>query len=247
MLDFDLTDRIMVSSGLASSLRARGIYDQKTFSLEISKGPLLEYLTSLPLEFYKRFHIGCSSDGRPPSFSYKSVMPCEEELYLMYDRKLNGNGNEIWPTDEKKERDLEKLAVEFSNPVAYNERIIIGCHVASGMSISHPHVEISIQNCNINYVDSLEDLQGIDGGFVSYLRKAVEDRIKGSILDYHDGPNKNNELLNSGLLIKDMKEIGIPAGQFVSEFIRLYSGSVGDISLFEEFEWNNEECKDFLY
>ncbi|UCG95484.1 MAG: hypothetical protein JSV92_00310 [archaeon] len=238
MIEFNI-EGANVSGGLFSALDVRGLRGQKTFKLDIKKGPLFTYLTSLPnaSRFINEFHIGCSTDNRSPSiFYYTPDYRKNEVLYMNYHRTLNGKGGSRFPKDGKGERDLEALAIEFSNLSAYDEKLILGYVGLSGGLCINSHVDVNISNNIIEYIDNMAELygMGIDGLFLS---NAVKNRITDSVLDYKKRPNKKNKAFIEGSWGYDFKGLGVSAGKLVSEIIRLYDGSVGDIKLLDELKF----------
>lgn len=238
MIEFN-KEGARVSGGLYGALMARGLEKQKTFKLNIEKSSVFSYLTSLPFNsnFINEFHIGCSSDRRPPSFIYYSPGFRENEvMYLVYDREINGKSGDMFPRDEKGERNLEALAAQFSNPSLYDEDIRLGYTGIDGGLCINSHVDVFIKNNVIDRIDNIQDLQGM--GMDKFLRNAIDSRIKGSVLDYKKGPNKKNKVLINGWEGRDLKKMGISAGKLVSEIIRLYDGSVGDVKLLNELKFD---------
>jgi len=133
-----------MSAGLQESLRDVGVLDPETnhqmqdhFDLEITEGSLLSCLGEF-FNLTSRFHIGCSTDERPPSFSFStscgSYETVEGGFSFGYDREMkldtfvrnrhfrNGRGH----------RDLNATAAAFNDRSNYKETICVGWHGWSG-------------------------------------------------------------------------------------------------------------------
>jgi hypothetical protein len=238
-IEFEVNRRS--SAGLWSSLNHRGIPSNEgdKFQLPIYRGPIVEYLGTLPMEFMYDFHIGCSSNGRHPSFYI--VGPEEKrthgELVLSYDRRLNGFGKVLYPRDNnaqnswsKGTRNIDVLSKEFSNPLSYNEKFGLLWTIVEGGLAHNPKIFIEISGDKILRIDNFGDL------FEERTSpKLAEDtRFENSPLNYRNHSGEAAETL------KDrspdgyqLAEIFTPE-EFIQSFVRLFQPDLeGDLTALE--------------
>ena len=85
-----------ISAGLQESLRSEGILDTETnearqghFDLAIEESPLFVCLSEF-FDMTGQFHVGCSVDERPPSFSFSVEKMLEDgEVSLAYSMEMD--------------------------------------------------------------------------------------------------------------------------------------------------------------
>ncbi len=136
-----------LSAGLQESLRDLGVLDPKTnqprqnyFDLEIAETPLVVCLNEF-FDLTPQFHIGCSLDERPPSFSFLassgSYETREGKFHLSYTRHLKWDvfacGDFL--RNDQGHRDLHATASAFNDRKNYVEGISVGWHGWSGEMI----------------------------------------------------------------------------------------------------------------
>ncbi|MFA4887067.1 MAG: hypothetical protein WC595_02560 [Candidatus Nanoarchaeia archaeon] len=129
-------DYTNLSGGLIESLVDRGIIDPQTgeaspdhFELPIQERALLAYFQST-LELVPDFHIGCTTDYRPPSYNFRTS-PEPDKPTFMYSKQLKETAFMNDPLRKKTKggesiRDLDKLAAAFNQPELTEEEIGIG-------------------------------------------------------------------------------------------------------------------------
>lgn len=187
-ITFEVSDAC--SSGLLGSLGPERIKN-KTFSLPIEKGNVINCLERIiPGPIYL-FHIGCSTDCRSPSFelTIKHGGITTQMIAFSYKRTLL---HEIcrkndWFHDERGERDLNSTAKALSDSRNYYETVALWwtarherfrfCQLA--------RVELGFQQGRLT-VRGLNDIQD----------PPLTNQINGwkkSILDLKDGPLRNQK------------------------------------------------------
>ena len=120
-IEFEISGSCSV--GLMQAIHSRGWQSQESFSLAIKKGPIFSCLEKLESHPVGLFHIGCSSDVRPPSFEYtiKYGDIRQQLLVFSYQRIVCANtfGRENFFHDSCQLRDLEAVAQALSDPRKY--------------------------------------------------------------------------------------------------------------------------------
>lgn len=183
VIEFEISESC--SAGLMESIRARKLQGQDRFTLMIKKGPIVVLLEKMIPEFVCLFHIGCSADGRPPSFEYteKYGDTKGKKMVFSYRRNLSMGlfvRNEHF-RDTKGTRDLEALALALSDPGNYDEHIIFSYSGPDGKMGRSVYFELIIKN------HCLHTIRGFKDAPKDFCRKNIRG-FEGSILDANRGP-----------------------------------------------------------
>jgi len=244
MFEFDLGRNC--SSGLMTALRAQG-YDVsgETFEIDIYKGPVVAYLESAPGAFTKTLHIGCTTDTRPPSIGLKAERHAHYGvLRFFYERDLFFNVKDIWKRKDG-ERDLEVMVKQLSDNKSYRERLIL--HWFRNQSGRSFTVNLELQKNKIMFFYGLDELQSTEEDVDRYFRQ--DTCIKGTVLDFIDGPHKGEDVLASPNGSSDeLEKLGLSAGEFIGHYVRLFNPAlVGDVSLLAGLRFaTREEVDEFF-
>lgn len=111
------------------AIKLRRWHEQTRFDLVIEKGQVVHFLEKLIPDFVCLFHIGCSTDSRPPSFEYtiKYGDLRVSRLVFSYRRTLLPGVffKNNWFHDCTETRDLEAVADALSDPQNYSEEITL--------------------------------------------------------------------------------------------------------------------------
>lgn len=192
-MDFDVG--AFCSSGLMDALKKREV-DGGVFRLPIREGRLLGYLISQPVDFKRVFHIGCSADARHPYFEFFSDGVINGyPAVLRYSRSLT-SAAELYPRDAFGGRDLERLAVMFSESSSYSESLVLSVR-CDGLCRNY-HIDLGFNGDKLSYADfsSIHD---------DNFRMVLGDRINGTL--YHPSFLKNQKLFGSKRLVSDLLKI----------------------------------------
>jgi hypothetical protein len=171
-----------LSDHLVSSLFAMGIiessadgwpiFNQYHFDLPIANGPLLDML-NYQSDMEGRFHVGCSADFRPPSFSFTSyngsIDNLEGVFTLAYERRLKFSvfHQNLWLRDDDNgPRDLMKLAHVYNDPANYIEEIRLRWDGWTGNMVQAPYEEQGVMQKDYHVPEKLE-LTFCDGFLIS--------------------------------------------------------------------------------
>jgi len=224
-IEFEISDSC--SSGLMSSLAARGLHEQKSFALNIEKGPILLFLETIIPNLVCLFHIGCSSDMRPPSFEYTlKYGDIRHELFIFsYQRTIYPGffGSQNWFHDCNELRDLEAVARALSNPENYLEKISLSYSGEGDDRGLCQTIRLDLHFEN----NQLISMRGLDE--VHLLRKILKGFDK-SLLDIEEGPLKiDKDIFLNDLSAKEWDKMfrkkGLTVYDFVKEIYDIFQSS----------------------
>lgn len=130
-MEFDISH--YCSAGLRQVLHVKGLVDKPSFELPIKKHPFFEYMDYLKqkrgIAFVREFHIGCSSDQRPPNIRYTAKKEgYAGELFFYAEQWINDDV--CWKKgyfhDKNGLRDLDAVSAAFNDKAKTNERVRVG-------------------------------------------------------------------------------------------------------------------------
>lgn len=216
-IEFEISNSC--SSGLMHSLIERKEHEQKSFILAIEKGPLFRLLEEMIPNPVCLFHIGCSSDSRPPSFEYtlKYVNKRQEVLIFSYNRTIypgiffrndffhNSNGS----------RNLDAVARSLSNPGDYCEEISLICSMADEKNEDFGTSE------NIGVIFERNKFVGIRGLENRHHFRKVLIGFDDGLLDVENRLMKTNKAVRfNSISAKQWNKLFKKNGLTVNDFIR---------------------------
>jgi hypothetical protein len=216
------------SEGLYSALYVRGIdaCEVKSFSLDILDGPVAKYLSTLPIEFTKNFHIGCSFDKRSPSFDYRAERKeGNGKLWIVYDRSLSGDN--IFPQDKRGERDLEKLAAMFSDNNLYEESITIGREIINDGLCYNPRMELHFLKSKLCKLSSSYNYKEITNHDYWGVFKKLRYPLWHRLAKKYSGESLKED-------IDEIKKSGVSAKEITAEFLKIFESKAGKVSELNE-------------
>ncbi|MCX6764891.1 MAG: hypothetical protein NTU58_04300 [Candidatus Nealsonbacteria bacterium] len=232
LIEFEISDRC--SSALANIIQSRGWQEKKSFTLSIKKGPILLFIEKLVPNCVCFFHVGCSSDSRPPNFEYRRKVEnvCEDsEIKFYYERwlELNVFWKNHWFHDKNGMRDLEATALALSDPKEYTEEI--GFAWTGSYEGCGRNAEINLHFKN----HQLEIIRGLDEDNEEIFRTKIKS-FKKSLFDFENGPLKNKKLRNQKQEeFQEQEELfkqeGKSAEDLVKELYQLFQSSIVDFEI----------------
>jgi hypothetical protein len=209
-----------ISTGLEDALVDAGIItpDKRPdyFNLPIQKTPVLELVGKVFDLGKGKFHIGCSTDRRPPSFGFYTgfgdfQLWCKRTLkfqgsdpYGPFFRKRDSKGNHV--------RDLEALARAYNQKGNYLERLSLA--LRAGM---HPTISLEFDNgllTKSNLRHALSDWNVFEGFLVNPFYKLAKDTKLGKIAKSY---KKSTALIQP----KDITKLGYSVADVAFGFLQL--------------------------
>jgi hypothetical protein len=195
MIEFEISSRC--SSALTEIIDERNWEGKKSFTLPIKKGPIFSVIEKLVPSCICLFHVGCTSDSRPPNFEYWERVGDSHKNGIVdfYYRRwldLSVFWESNWFRDGKGMRSLEDVASAFSDLRKYAEMV--------GLSWSGPYrgggrsakIILSFKS---NQLEMMEGLDESNGEIFRAKMKGFEE----GLFDLRDGPLKNEKLENQGV------------------------------------------------
>jgi hypothetical protein len=216
-----------VSGGLYGALYAIGIEAQKvkTFNLNINEGPVVNYLSTLNIEFTKTFHIGCSFDNRAPSFNYNAEKKDgKDRLWLVYERSLISLNDDIFPKDIHGERDLEKIVAMFSDNKHYVETITLGREINNNGMCYNPRLELNFSENKLYKLGSSSNFKEVSKQEYKGVWKKLRYSLFYRLTKKYEWENLKED-------IREIKKAGVEASELTIEFLKIFEKKSGDITI----------------
>jgi len=214
------------SGGLSEILEMRGIAGD-FFTLPIKKGRIFKIICKLKPHGILIFHIGCSEDGREPSFGIWERKECTDghnSFSFGFKRIIpigvvNANN---WFHDAKGKRDLERTVKAFNDWRSCDEIVSFSCNTTDEDMGRSVNVHLRFKAGVLQEIEDIEDLQ--EEPFAGRLIG-----FKGSALDYFINRVKKLRMKKFYPTPKDLNRLlvsqGLTIEGLITEFYNLYQQS----------------------